>query len=151
DVLGDDAALWACAPNHREVDSPLARDPPGERGRLDPPTVAVRRGRCGRLRLRYRGRLGLGLRWGRRRFFPRRLGDLRHLLPLLADDGDRPADRHFALVDSDLQQHARGLGLDLLRDLVRVELIERLTLLDALSLSLEPLDDRPRLHPLTKP
>ena len=54
----------------------------------------------------------------------------RYLLALLADDGDRLADRHLALLHRDLQQHAGGLGLDLLRHLVGVELVERLALLD---------------------
>ena len=45
----------------------------------------------------------------------------------------------------------RGLGLDLLRHLVGVELVERLALLDLVALGLEPLDDRAGLHALAEP
>ena len=44
-----------------------------------------------------------------------------------------------------------GLGLDLLRDLLRVELVERLALLDRVALGLQPPDDRARLHALAEP
>ncbi len=73
------------------------------------------------------------------------------VLALAADEGDRPADLDLARVDDDLQQDAVGLGLDLLRHLVRVELVERLALLDRLALALQPLDDRAGLHPLAQP
>src|SRR5262249_61312020 len=69
-------------------------------------------------------------------------------LAALADDGDRLADGHLALRDRDLQQNARGVGLDLLRHLLGVELVERLALLDLVALGLEPPDDRSRLHAL---
>jgi hypothetical protein len=75
----------------------------------------------------------------------------RHLLALLADHGDRLPDRHLTFLHRDLQQHAGGIRLDLLRDLVRVELVERLALLDLLALGLEPADDRARLHALAEP
>ena len=58
---------------------------------------------------------------------------------------------HLALGDGDPQQHARSLGLDLLRHLVGVELVERLALLDRVALGLEPLDDRAGLHALAEP
>ena len=54
------------------------------------------------------------------------------VLALVADEGDRAADLDLAGVDDDLEQDAVGLGLDLLRHLVRVELVERLALLDRL-------------------
>jgi hypothetical protein len=76
---------------------------------------------------------------------------LRRLLTFFTDEGDRLADGHLALGDRDLQQDARSLGLDLLRHLVRVELVERLALLDPVALRLEPLDDRAGLHALAQP
>src|SRR5439155_2849089 len=79
----------------------------------------------------------------------RRLLDLR-LLALFADDGDRAADLDLALAHLDLQQHARRLRLDLLGHLLGVELVERLALLDPVALALQPLDDRPGLHPLAE-
>src|SRR5919198_167725 len=85
-------------------------------------------------------------------FFGRRLwlrgGQVGHLFPLLADDGDGGADIGLALGDGDLEQDAGGLGLDLLGHLVGVELVERLALFDCVALRLEPLDDRPGLHAL---
>ena len=64
----------------------------------------------------------------------RPVGD-RDLLALLADHRDGLADGNLALLHGDLQQHAARLGLDLLRDLVGVELVERLALLDAVALA----------------
>ena len=112
----------------------------------------TRPSRAGRRRLRRR----LGLRRGLRRLL---LSDLlgrlglrdRELLALLADHADRLADRHLAFLDRDLQQDAGEVGLDLLRHLVRVQLVQRLALLDLVPLGLEPLDDRARLHPLPEP
>src|SRR6185503_19808680 len=72
----------------------------------------------------------------------------RHVLALLADPRDRLADRRLTLGLRDLQQHAGEVRLDLLRDIVRIELVERLALLDALALGLQPLDDRAGLHAL---
>src|SRR5205814_8855604 len=72
------------------------------------------------------------------------------LLAFLADHRDRRTDRRLPGGDRDLQQDAVGLGLDLLRDLVGVELVERLALLDRLPFGLEPLDDRPGLHALAE-
>ena len=73
------------------------------------------------------------------------------VLALVADERDRAADLDLAGGDDDLQQHAVGLGLDLLGDLVGIELVERLALLDRLTLALQPLDDRAGLHPLAEP
>src|SRR5204862_1397898 len=84
-----------------------------------------------------------------RRFWLRR--ERRHLLALLADHGDRAANRYLTLADGDLQEHPGGLGLDLLRHLVGVELVERLAFLDGVALALQPLDDRAGLHPLAEP
>src|SRR4029077_9340103 len=69
-------------------------------------------------------------------------------LPGFADHGDRPADGYLPRRDGDLQEDAARLGLDLLRRLVGVDREERLALLDAVTLRLQPLDDRARLHPL---
>ena len=71
--------------------------------------------------------------------------------PCLADHRDGLSDRNLARGDGDLQQDARGLGLDLLGHLVGVELVERLALLDGVALALEPADDRARLHALAEP
>ena len=74
------------------------------------------------------------------------------VLALLADDRDPLADLDLlALAGEDLQQDAARLGLDLLRHLVRVELVERLALLDLVALRLQPADDRARLHALPEP
>ena len=142
----------------REIDAALARDAPRERRRLD---AAVRRPSLdGRLAACACGdpasAAGAGARpsvprlagASRRRRRSRRLGDL---LALVADEADRLADLDLALGDRDLQQHAGRLGLDLLRHLVGVELVERLALLDRLALGLQPLDDRPGLHALAEP
>jgi len=77
--------------------------------------------------------------------------DGRDVLALLADEGDRGADIGLAFCDGDLEQDAGSFGLDLLRHLVRVELVERLAFLDLITFGLEPLDDRPRLHALAQP
>ena len=53
--------------------------------------------------------------------------------------------------DDDLEQDAVEVGLDLLRHLVGVELVERLALLDGVALGLEPADDRAGLHALPEP
>jgi hypothetical protein len=79
-----------------------------------------------------------------------RLG-CRYLLTSLADEGNRLAHRRLALRQRDLQQHAREVARDLLRDLVGVDLEERLALLDRVALVLQPLRDRARLHPLAEP
>src|SRR5919206_532561 len=63
----------------------------------------------------------------------------RDLFPFLADHRDRAAHRDLALLHRDLQQDAGSLGLDLLRHLVGVELVQRVALLDVLALGLEPL------------
>ena len=77
------------------------------------------------------------------------LGDV---LALLADDRDPLADLDLlALAGEDLEQDAARVGLDLLGDLVRVELVERLALLDLVALRLQPADDRARLHALAEP
>jgi hypothetical protein len=100
-------------------------------------TLLVARGRAGALLLRLLLHLGRRLR-------------SRDLLALLADHGNRLADGDLPFGDGDLQQHARRVGLDLLRDFVRIELVERLALLDLLALRLQPADDRARLHALAE-
>ena len=75
-----------------------------------------------------------------------------YLLALLADDRDPLADLDLlALAGEDLQQDAARVGFDLLGDLVRVELVERLALLDRVPFRLEPADDRAGLHALPEP
>jgi len=170
DVLGHDSPLRPCARERGQVDTALPRDPSRQRRCLHPPPVA--RG-LGLPRLRnLLARLARGLaslfalllaRGCRRALLLRILVDLLRsravaaaaqigcLFPFLADDRDRLADRHLALLHCDLQQHAGRLGLDLLRDLVGVELIERLAFFDAVALGLEPLDDRAGLHALAQP
>jgi hypothetical protein len=70
------------------------------------------------------------------------LGGFRHLFPRFADDRDRLADLDLlTFVGEDLEQHAARVGLDLLRHLFGVELVQRLALLHLLALGLEPLDD----------
>ncbi len=152
DVLRDDPALRAGAGQSRQVDPSLARDPPRERRRLDPAAVPGGRDGGG---LRHSSRRALRRDrhlLARRRFLHRlRAGPFRDGLPRLADVGDRGADRHLALGDDDLQQHAGRLRLDLLRHLVGVELEQRLTLLHLIALGDEPADDRSCLHPLAQP
>src|SRR5215207_4157013 len=78
----------------------------------------------------------------------RLLGDL---LALLADDRNRLADLDLLpFRRQDLQYDSADVGLDLLRHLLRVELVQRLALLDLLALRLEPLDDRARFHALAE-
>ena len=159
DVLGDDPALGPGPAQRGEVDAALARDATCERRRLDalspgarwagvaalPGAAAVElRGRATSRCLavagtapRRRGSSSAGLSvLASLRRAPRRSsaascerldGDL---LVARADDGDRRPDVDLALRDDDLEQHAVGLRLDLLRDLVRVELVERLALRD---------------------
>jgi hypothetical protein len=74
-----------------------------------------------------------------------------YVLALFADDGDRPADRHLTLLHRDLEEHAGGVGLDLLRHLLRVDLVQRLALLDPVAFLLEPPDDGSGLHSLAEP
>ena len=107
---------------------------------------------------------GIGLRLGRclRRFD---LCELRRSAPvpalsageergdvlvLRADDRDGRPHVDLAVGDDDLQQDALGVGLDLLRHLVGVELVERLALRDAVALGLQPAHDRAGLHPLAQ-
>ena len=174
DVLRDDPALGPRAGDLRDVDPLLAREPPCERRRLDAAVGPRRRGgslrRRGRgggllaalalgvhrrrrrtLLLRIVGRLGRVVGLGCGRAARRRAVPGRHVLALAADEGDRAADLDLARVDDDLEQHAVGLGLDLLCHLVGVELVQRLALLDRVALVLQPLDDRAGLHPLAQP
>ena len=72
------------------------------------------------------------------------------VLVLRADDPHGGSDVHLTVGDHDLEQDAVGLGLDLLRHLVGVELVERLALRHRVTLGLEPTDDRPRLHALAQ-
>ena len=121
DVLGDDPPLGAGARERRELDPALAGDPARERRGLDPAAVLRRRAAAPRRSARRptsRPRSRSGSRAGpgepsscgpRRPSAPRcaplplALGSL---LALLADERDRLADRHLALGDRDLQQHA---------------------------------------------
>ena len=167
DVLGDDPPFGAGPGQAREVDAALARDAAGQRRRLDPPVGARRFLLLGVApRRRLAAALALLLARGRRRAFLLLvlvdldcglllvLGDV---LALLADDRDPLADLDLlALAGEDLQQDAARVGLDLLRDLVRVELVERLALLardarPSSALGLQPADDRARLHALAEP
>ena len=66
------------------------------------------------------------------------------------DHGHRRAHLDVALGHDDLGQHAVELGLHLLRDLVGVELVERLSLRDGLALGLEPAHDDAGLHALAE-
>ena len=163
DVLGDDSAFRARAGQVREVDAALAGDPAGERRRLHA-AVDPRRLRLGGGLFLLGGGLPASLtllfaRLAGRALLLRVLFDLDlglglggDVLALLADDRDPLADLDLlALAGEDLEQHAAGLGLDLLRHLVRVELVERLALLDLVALRLQPADDRAGLHALPEP
>ena len=162
DVLRDDASLRTGPLERGQLDSAFARDSPGERARLDAiaavrlwmschtfvTAAAARRVRCGR-----GGRGGLcGRNVGVLVLWPGTgrvcAGRVRNGLAFVPDHGDRLADRDLARLDGDLQQDAARLGFDLLRRLVGVDLEQRLALLDAVALRLQPLDDRARLHPL---
>src|SRR5262249_37671778 len=133
----------------------LARDPARERRGLDALAFLAERrlwlGPVGDLRGRLLGGLLGPLLRGRRGGDLAVAGHVRDGLALLADEGDRRPDGHLALGDGDLQQDAGRLGLDLLRDLVRVEFVERIALLHGVAFGLQPLDDRPRLHSLPEP
>ena len=173
DVLRDDSALWTGAGNRAELDAPFPGDPARQRGGLDPAAVVGRRLPDLGDGLAHAGRstpptLALFLtRAPGRSFCPRilvhllcpgavagsllRLDVFGDLFALLADHRDRPADVDLARRDGDLQQDTRGVRLDLLRDLVRVQLVERFALLDLVAFGLQPLDDRPGLHALAQP
>jgi hypothetical protein len=161
DVLGDDSPFGAGAGEGSEVDPALARDPAGQRRGLDAAVAARRYGFLDLGRLLCASpplSLLVALRAGRA-FLLLGLSDLLcglalldlDLLALLADHGDRLADGHFPFLNGDLEQDPGEVGLDLLGDLVGVELVERLALLHLVALGLEPLDDRPGLHPLAEP
>src|SRR5215211_3997531 len=172
DVLRDDATLRSGAAHSREVDPALACDPAGQRRRLQAAAVGPRRRRLDRLRLGGGGdpaALALGLtrrplrrllgalvRTGVGRLRLGALGSgagavaLGDLLTLLADVGDRRPDVGLSFAHHDLEQHARSVGLDLLRHLLGVELVERLALLNLVALRLQPADDRPGLHALAE-
>src|SRR6266540_365858 len=135
DVLGDDPPVGPRPVDLAQFDAALLRHPPRDRRRLD--AAALPRPATSGVLDAGHGRFGgFGLARGpfrlRRRAVAVARGQL-DLLALLADDGDRLAD------------------LDLLRHLVRVELVERLALLDGLAFRLQPLDDRSRLHALPEP
>ena len=127
DVLGDDPPVRPRAAQAGEVDAAFARDPARERRRLDA-AVRARRSALGPRPPAARSTFacnnlllaGSALRDGERATSS----------PCGADEGDRPADLDLAGGDRDLQQDARRLGLDLLRHLVGVELVERLALGD---------------------
>src|SRR5262249_4664690 len=78
-------------------------------------------------------------------------GFVRNGLPFAPDHCDRVPHRYLALGDGDPEEDAARLRLDLLRRFVGVDLVERLALLDALPLGLQPPDDRAALHPLAEP
>src|SRR5205807_2784754 len=150
----DHAALGPGPRDGAQVDAALARDAPRQRRSLDP---AVARGRGLDLRhpfLAVGRRLppALAILFTRARRRALLLRIVAHLdrFALLADDGDCLADFHLTFRDGDLEEDTGGVGLDLLRHLVGVELVERLALLDLVALGLEPLDDRPGLHPLAE-
>ncbi len=69
---------------------------------------------------------------------------------VLPDHGDRRPDFGLTLLDDDLEKDAVDLRLDLLRHLVRVELVEWLVDLDGIALRLEPADDRAGFHALAE-
>ena len=160
DVVGHDAPVRARAGERRQVDAALARDPARERGCLDPPArglggrrygscpspaagasvAAAAVGSCLPRRPARRSRLAAAALWRRC------LGSVAVL-----DHRDRRADLDLAFLDDDLEQDAVEIRLDLLRDLVGVELVERLALLDAVALGLEPAHDRAGLHALSEP
>jgi hypothetical protein len=74
-----------------------------------------------------------------------------HVLASFADDRDPLADCDlFTFLGENLQERPAGVGLDLLRDLVGIELVERLTLLDRVALGLQPADDRAGFHALAE-
>ena len=164
DVLRDDAALRPGPAKGGELDPALAGDAPCKRRSLDPAAVRA-----------LDALLGLGRAFGRFLAAPLALflplggggafllrivlGDLGRVLglafgdvfALLADDRDRLADLDLLpLAREDLEQDAGGLGLDLLRHLLGVELVERLALLHAVALGLQPAHDRAGLHPLAE-
>jgi hypothetical protein len=152
DVLGDDAAVGAGPVHAPEVDSALAREAACEWRCLDPfPGSAGRRGRrrcCDRRDRRQRRALDRRNGGsGRSRFGLGRLDGLSGL----ADEAERRADGDLAFPDGDLQERPAHVRLDLLRHLLRVQLVEEVALLDRVPFGLQPFDDRPRLHPLAEP
>src|SRR6188472_1004524 len=160
DVLGDYPPFRARSAQAGQIDAALARDPPRQRRRLDPTVRASRLLLLGLLLGRLAPSLALLLaRRSRRPFLLLVLVDLDRgltfvgdLLALLADHRDPLADLDLlTLAREDLQEHAARVGLDLLRDLVRVELVERLALFDLVPFRLEPADDRSRFHALPEP
>ena len=170
DVLRDDAALRPGPAKGGELDPALAGDPPCERRGLDPAAVLSLL-RNLRLRSRLIGlssalALFLALGTGFPFFFLLLFGDLcgvfglpfgriarfgRNIFALLADDRDRLADLDLLpLAGEDLEEDTRSLRLDLLRHLLGVELVERLALLHAVALGLQPAHDGAGLHPLAE-
>ena len=109
-----------------------------------PPAAACSLPVCLRFRPRVRRRVRPGSASPARPRRASRAPRPQTLLALGADHGDRRADVDLALGHEDLEQHAVRLGLDLLRHLVGVELVQRLALLDRVALGLEPADDRAR-------
>src|SRR5919108_3595759 len=159
DGLGNDSPLRPRPGEAAQVDPTFPRDAACERRGLD---AAVGTGRLRLLGLGLRLLLGVRLppafallftRGSRRSLFLLVLIDLgRDLLALFADDRDPLADLDLlALAGEDLEQHAARVGLDLLGHLLGVELVERLALLDAVALLLQPADDRAGLHALAEP
>ena len=140
DVLRDDAAVRARAGNEGEIDPALSGDPARQRACLDatvrssapgagaphdgagaaatsgltraPVTAAAQRGER-------ESALGCWVA----------AGPSSPPLTLPLDHGHRRADPDLALGHDDLEEDAVELGLDLLRHLVGVELVERLSLL----------------------
>ena len=114
---------------------------PGDSARGSEPLAAAAAGRL----------LGDGLGGARRACSAAAAADVGDVVAVLPDHGDRRADLDLAFGDDDLQQHAVEVRLDLLRDLVGVELVQRLALLDGVALGLQPADDRAGLHALPEP
>src|SRR5262249_14196354 len=138
-----------------QLDAALAGDAARERRRLDAAASVDRAAKLSDLIAT--GCLTAALAfWLRRRsrgaFLLHVVGDRRRLdlFARLADHRDRPPHLDLAALNGDLQQHSGCVRFDLLRHLVRVELVERLALLDLVAFGLQPLDDRPRLHPLSE-
>src|SRR5207244_1170369 len=131
-VMSADIAIWnagACHASVRRREIVRRTEVSGMRS-ISPGAAGAGAAGAGALALlftRRAGRAFLLRRFGSR--LSRRARDGGYIFPLLSDNGDRRADVGLAFCDRDLEQDAGGLGLDLLGDLVRVELVERLALL----------------------
>ena len=154
-VLGDHTALGPGPGDRAQIDAALARDPARQRRGLDAAAPGGRGLELGHLLSVAVGRRlppPLAILFTRARGRALLLRVVAHLdrLALLADHSDRLTDRHLTFRDRDPEEDTRGVGLDLLRHLVGIELVEGLALLDLVALGLEPLDDGAGLHPLAE-